>query len=108
MAIEFNNRAGMTPNRTGERAAVREDAGSARASGGGEGNRAATDTVQLTDAAERLKGLEASMAAQPAVDPHRVEEVREAIDNGTFEINAERIAAQLMNTENLLASSEDG
>lgn len=98
----------MNPNRTSERATVREDAGVARSSGTGDSAGGGTDTVNLTDAAERLKGLEASLAQQPAVDPHRVDEVREAIDNGTFEVNAERIASQLISTENLLASSEDG
>ncbi len=107
MARAFNNRAGLGTNRGPERADTREGGGVQRPAGSA-GEAAATDTVRLTDTAERLKDLEASMAEQPAVDPHRVDEVRQAIDDGTFEVNAERIAAQLIETENLLASSEDG
>jgi negative regulator of flagellin synthesis FlgM len=107
MAIEFNNRAGVGTNRGPDRADTREGGGVRRAPTSA-GDSTATDTVNLTSTAERLKELEASMAEQPAVDPHRVEEVRQAIDDGTFEVNAERIANQLIETENLLASSEDG
>jgi len=96
MAIEFNNRVLPGQARITDRASGRSEGGSAEngAARGPGGN--ADDKVSFTDVASRLQSLEAAMAKEPAVDPHRVETVRQSIEDGTFEVNAESIASRLM------------
>ena len=59
--------------------------------------------VSLTDTAAKLKQLEAQIASQPVVDAKRVESVKKAIADGSFKIDANRIADRMAEFENLLA-----
>ncbi len=58
-----------------------------------------TDTVSLTDMASRLKALEQKLSEQPDVDQSRVDRVRDAISNGQYNINPERVADKMMDFE---------
>lgn len=70
------------------------DAGRRDAGGG--------DQVTLTDTARRLSDLTLTVSGQPAVDRGRVDEIRLAIQEGRYEVNAERVADRLLQTESLL------
>ena len=59
----------------------------------------ATDTVTVTGEAARLQQLEQSITDSPAVDSKRVEALRQAIANGNYQPNAERIADKLAQLE---------
>lgn len=85
-----------TPVAGGSGSASRTEAG-AQATGGAD--RKSADTVELTDQANRLRKLEESLASLPATDSGRVEAVRQAIAEGRFEVNAERIADGLLDFE---------
>lgn len=61
-----------------------------------------TDQVSLTPTAQQLRGLEQQIADQPVVDSQKVNDVKEALANGSFEINPERIAAKMMSLEKAL------
>lgn len=61
-----------------------------------------SDRVSLTGEALRLKSLESELAERPVVDQQRVEAVRSAVENGTFEINPQRIADKLISLEQAL------
>ena len=50
------------------------------------------DTVELTSGAKLLERLEKSLDSLPAVDAQRVADVRLAIENGDYEIDAEAVA----------------
>ena len=65
------------------------------------GNSAAgtTDSVSLTDTAARLRKLEGALADLPEVDNERVASVRQAIANGSYQVDAKRIADKLLNFE---------
>jgi negative regulator of flagellin synthesis FlgM len=54
------------------------------------------DSVSLTDTAARMQKLENTIAELPVVDTQRVEEIRNAIANGEYEINAENIAEKML------------
>ena len=54
------------------------------------------DPVELTDGARQLHDLQAAVAATPVVDSNRVAALREAIANGTYVIDAQRIADGLL------------
>ena len=60
------------------------------------------DTVTLTDTAAKLHKLEAIIQAAPIVDTARVEDVRQAIRSGHFQINPQRVAEKLANFEKAL------
>ncbi|CAK0758616.1 negative regulator of flagellin synthesis FlgM [Gammaproteobacteria bacterium] len=60
------------------------------------------DRVILTAAAERLRQAEDSSVKQPVVDTKRVENIREQINNGTYRVNASRVADKLFNFESSL------
>lgn len=57
------------------------------------------DTVSLTGTAQHLRQLEHSLAQQPVVDAQRVEAVKRAIDNGTYQIDPSRIASKMIDLE---------
>lgn len=59
----------------------------------------ADDTVRLTDAAQELSRLEAQVSSVPEVDSRRVEQVRAALANGTYKVDAGAIATNLMKLE---------
>lgn len=60
---------------------------------------ATQDTVDVTDAARMMQRLEAMLAAAPSTDQSRVEEVKRAIASGAYQIDPERIAAQVARLE---------
>lgn len=62
-------------------------------------NAGANDTVTLTDTARQLNQVEQRIQEMPVVDTQRVEQAKRAIADGSFAVNPERIADQLINLE---------
>ena len=60
------------------------------------------DKVDLNDHADKLKSLQASVESQPVVDTKRVEALRNAVLDGTYNVNAEATAEKMMAFETLL------
>ena len=60
---------------------------------------AGSDTVALTSGAQLLERLEKSLESLPAIDSQRVAEVRSAIENGDYEIDAQAIADAMIRLE---------
>ncbi len=60
--------------------------------------------VQITSAASRLAELERGLSARPVIDAERVARVSAAIANGTYGIDAKRIAGGLIASEQTLAA----
>ena len=63
---------------------------------------AARDTVELTNRAQLLERLEKSLESAPAIDGGRVAEVKAAIENGDYEIDAEALADAMIRFERAL------
>ena len=63
----------------------------------------ASDSVSLTPAAQLLRDVESRVAAQPVVDSQRVSAMREALADGSFNIDPARIAERMMGMEQALA-----
>lgn len=76
---------------------VSPDKGAADTAAGRSG--AAEDTVALTSRAQLLERLEKSLESLPAVDSQRVAEIRTAIENGEYEIDAKAIADAMIRFE---------
>jgi len=82
---------------TGSGRKVSGDAGTSQAAS--KSQAPTSDTVELTSSAKLLERLEKTLASLPAVDSSRVEEVKAAIENGEYEIDADAIADALIRFE---------
>ncbi|MFM1887000.1 MAG: Anti-sigma-28 factor, FlgM [Pseudomonadota bacterium] len=66
---------------------------------------AATPEVQITGAARTMAALEQSLKEQPSVDERRVASVRKAVEEGSYTVDAGRIADSLLRMERDLQTS---
>ena len=57
------------------------------------------DTVELSDTARALKAAAAQIANTPDVDSEKVARIKAAIDNGSYTIDAERVAGKMIDFE---------
>lgn len=62
------------------------------------------DKVSLTSTAARLKNIEQRLASEAPVDNNRVKQVKSAINNGEYNVDADRVANKMINFENSLHS----
>lgn len=60
------------------------------------------ENVVLSQEARELNHLQAKISSMPDVDMARVAAIKQAIAEGKFEINAERIAENMLNQDELL------
>lgn len=88
-----------------------DDAGASRKTAGSTDAAARTaqnpvptnDTVELTRGAKLLEQLEKSLQALPTIDSARVAEVKTAIENGQYQIDAGAIADAMIRLERSLS-----
>lgn len=65
-----------------------------------ETNRSAgSETVSLTDTAAKLQKIANEVESQPVVDAERVDAIKRSLDNGTYEVNPERVAEKMISFE---------
>ena len=94
---------GKVGNKANDTSASRKVSGDAGASKDTAQSAAPTsDTVELTSSAKLLERLEKTLASLPAVDSNRVAEVKAAIENGEYEIDADAIADAMIRFERSL------
>ena len=70
------------------------------------GQSSAADTVSLSDNAVQLGKVDNVAIAAPVVDAKRVEEIKAAISNGSYEVDTEKVANKLMQFESILTSEK--
>ena|SRR5579871_442581 len=63
--------------------------------------------VQITGTARTLAALEQAVRDVPAVNDARVDQLRTAIEQGTYAVQPDRIADQMMQLERFLGSLGD-
>ena len=68
------------------------------------GKSSTADTVSISDNATQLGKLGNSVDTTPVVDMQRVEQVKQAISNGSYEVDATKVADKLMQFESILKS----
>lgn len=90
-------------NGTGKSVSRERDAGTS-ASQSAEGK--AATPVKITDQARQLAALERAVNDAPVVNESRVAAVRQAIDEGRYEVVPERIADKLLRMEHELRTTE--
>ncbi len=70
------------------------------------GKSSVEDTVSFSETAVRMGRLGVAMDDIPVVDSQRVEQAREAIRNGSYQVHPERIAEKLMAFDQRLAGGK--
>ena len=68
------------------------------------GKSSTADTVSISDNATQLGKMGNAVDTTPVVDMQRVEQVKQAISNGTYEVDATKVADKLMQFESILKS----
>jgi negative regulator of flagellin synthesis FlgM len=63
---------------------------------GSAGAAAAGDKVELSSLSASMQQAEAAMAEVPVVDQNRVDEIKQAISDGHFKVDAEKVADGLI------------
>lgn len=82
------------------RASTAERPSSAQSSSTNQGaSNNAEDKVSLTDAATQLQSLQQNIAALSEVDSARVAELRSAIENGEYLVDAQKLAQNVIKFE---------
>lgn len=64
--------------------------GGKRASGGGE-------RVEVSDASALRERAQVMLSEMPEVRMERIEEIRDALESGKFQVNSKKVAAQIVN-----------
>ena len=59
---------------------------------------APADSVQLSTLSTHLQAIERGFADTPIVDTARVDEIKQAITNGYFKVDADKVADRLLKT----------
>ena len=70
------------------------------------GKSSTSDTVSLSDNAVQLGKLEETLVSTPVVDTQRVEEIRQAIADGSYQADPKKVADKLMQFESILKPKE--
>jgi negative regulator of flagellin synthesis FlgM len=93
----------LTTNVTAGRPSAVTPVRDAVTSGGNAAPPSATGEVHITDTASQLAALEQSLRDSPAVDSAKVAQLQSVIEQGTYQVNPEHVATQLMQMERALA-----
>ena len=91
-----NDRSGQVKANEGETSTTSSQESTSQAAGAG------ADTVSLTGTAAKLRQLEAALSELPVADNERIDAVKRAVANGTYEIDPQRIAAKMLDFERSL------
>ena len=62
-----------------------------------------SDAVAFTDTASALKQAERALESEPVVDSARVERIRSALADGSYEVDPQRIADNMVDMESSLS-----
>ena len=64
------------------------------------------DSVTLTESASLLRAAEAVIEHTPDIDSARIDGIKQAIVRGDYQVDPQRIAAQMLKLEGFLPTSE--
>lgn len=99
--IKGYNTRETSATRQGQASGVRAERAVEQSSAGSTASPARDDTVALSGLPGVIKTAAAKLAAEPAVDETRVRNIKDALARGEYEIDPERIARKLLDSDNL-------
>jgi len=92
----------------GRPASNARDATTGGGSSAPEGSSSGTSDVHITDSASQLASLEQTLRSLPAVDSARVSQLQTAIEQGTYTVQPQLVADQLIQLEQSLGELPGG
>ncbi|MCC6301914.1 MAG: flagellar biosynthesis anti-sigma factor FlgM [Gammaproteobacteria bacterium] len=106
MAIEITGQTTAHTGTAGEGASVRTAplGTPAGAKAGADREAAGADMLSLTGTGTLMQRLDAAVAAAPEVDMERVARLRQAIEDGSYEIDPARVAEKMLAFESAFQS----
>ena len=105
MVIDFSRLNSTAPLTGSTRSNASQDAGSATQAApakSAEQNSVSApsgESVHLSSEAQQLKKISDSLRDQPIVDKSRVAELKQAIADGSYQVDSNRVASKLLNLE---------
>ncbi|WP_456408043.1 flagellar biosynthesis anti-sigma factor FlgM [Thiolapillus sp.] len=96
MSIDINNLGNSQTPRSGDSAQIKGAANEAANAQQSTGKSSVGDTVSLSETAVRLGQISVTAESQPVVDTKRVEQVKQAILDGSYSVDPKRIAERMM------------
>jgi negative regulator of flagellin synthesis FlgM len=72
------------------------------------GSDSASQEVQITPAAQLLAAVEQQLATTPEVDQSRVDAIRQALGNGTYQVDSGRVADGVLAAQKFSAQAAAG
>ncbi len=96
MSIDINNLGTNTAARSGDSNRVGSNEANKADTQKATGKSSVSDTVSLSETAIRLGQLGIAVENQPVVDTKRVEQVKQAILDGSYNVDPTRIAEKMM------------
>jgi len=106
MPIDINGLSNIQAKITGDRNGLPTSEREPVGQNSENGRSSVQDTVSFSETAVRMGRLGVAVDDTPVVDVPRVEKTRQAILDGTYNVDPARIAEKLMEFDNLLASGK--
>jgi len=107
MSAEIGKLSSVQPTTaTQENERVSRGAGEAGVTRGHPTTKGPDDEVKLSSNALQLQEAQRRLAQQPEVDQARVAAIRAALSEGTYQVNAERVADGILAQERLFAAGQ--
>ena len=103
MAIDINNRfGGLAQTNPNAAQPTREESNAPRTDTANQQDARAQDSVKISNDAAALKAMEARLERQESFDEARVKEIRQAIEQGQYPIDNQRLAENFLKLESKL------
>ena len=102
MVIDFNRLNSSTPVSGTTRTASTKEAGKTEATAAVSGTSSVPgsgEAVHLSSEAQQLQKISDSLRDQPVVNSARVAELKQAIADGSYKVDSNRVASKLLNFE---------
>ncbi|HID45159.1 MAG TPA: flagellar biosynthesis anti-sigma factor FlgM [Chromatiaceae bacterium] len=96
MSIDINNLGNNPAPSSGSASEIKGAANESARADQSTGKSSVNDTVSLSETAIRLGQIGVAVENQPVVDTKRVEQVKQAILDGSYSVDPTRIAEKLM------------
>lgn len=93
MAINITGPTGNQVNANKTQKNTASESAVAAKSGNGTESAASEDKVELSDRARILKAVESRVSSMPDIDQEKVDRIRNAISNGEYKIDYDKLAA---------------
>lgn len=99
MGIEINGLVNRSTQGTSSGKVGKESPEQSESAGAQPGTRSSGDSLSLTDTAAKMSNASEALSEVPVVDSDKVARFREAIANGSYRVDPEKVAEKLLNAQ---------